>query len=104
MSSNTIGGSYRTNPAKKMRAFDKLPPATRAALANGVEDWVPQPLLTKCRHRELGWTDEELASLVRWWDATELAQRAKQRARGTGPYKGSHPDQQSLKPERERRP
>ena len=63
---NTVGGSYRTTPVNKMRAFDKLPPETRAALANAVEDWVPQTLLTNYRR---GCNDEVLAMMVRRYDA-----------------------------------
>jgi hypothetical protein len=36
-------GSYRTTKANMMRAFDRLPPEARAALADAVGNWVPQP-------------------------------------------------------------
>lgn len=39
MSGNTVGGGYRTTSANLMRAFDKLPPEVRAALANAVDHW-----------------------------------------------------------------
>jgi uncharacterized protein DUF6525 len=47
MSANVRGGNYRTTKENAMKAFDKLPPEARSALANAVEDWVPQPFLTK---------------------------------------------------------
>jgi hypothetical protein len=91
-------GSYRTTKANAMRAFDQLPPKTREALAKSVGNWVPQPLLTKYRRRLPGFgSDDELVTLIRWWNAQELAQREKQRAFGIGVYKGNHPDPKPLK-------
>jgi hypothetical protein len=46
---NHLGGTYRTTTAKMMAAYDELPPQARAALAQSVDNWVPQPLLTRYR-------------------------------------------------------
>lgn len=88
--SNTRGGNYRTSPANSMRAFDKLPGEIRAALANAVEDWVPQPLLTQ--YRRCGLETQVVLKLIGRWDRQELANREQQRARASGPYKGNVPD------------
>jgi len=49
MSDNSTGGSYYTTTKAMMKAYDKLPPAARQAFANSIENWVPQPLLTRYR-------------------------------------------------------
>lgn len=45
-------GSYRTTREKMMKAFDKLPPECREALANAIGNYVPQPYLTMLRRGE----------------------------------------------------
>lgn len=42
-------GNYQTTTENIMKAFDKLPSAVRIALANAMDNWVPQPLLSKIR-------------------------------------------------------
>lgn len=44
-------GSYRTTTENMMKAFDKLPPEIRQALANSNENWVPQPILSIYRRK-----------------------------------------------------
>lgn len=91
MSGNSNGGrKYQTTTANVMRAFDKLPPEARQALANAVGNWVPQPYLTMHRRHEkdaLG-----IASWISVMDRVELAEREHQRSRAIGPYKGNVPD------------
>jgi len=84
-------GSYRTTAKDMMKAFDKLPPAARKALADGIDSWVPQSLLTRYRR---GWlkTGGEIAAIIKTWDQTELVKREEQRRRASGPYKGNAPD------------
>jgi len=91
MSDNSTGGSYYTTTKAMMKAYDKLPPAARQAFANSIENWVPQPLLTRYRR---GWlkTGSECADLVNHWDLRELAKREEQRRRAVGPYKGNVPE------------
>ena len=84
MTGNTVGGKYRTTLRAKMTAFNKLPPPGRAALADAVEDWVPQPLVTAYRR---GAGVEHLVAVIAHWDRRELERRARQRERGLGPYK-----------------
>jgi hypothetical protein len=86
MSGNSRG-NYRSTRANRMRAFDKLPPEARAALANAVASWAPQPILTDLRR---GWykNGAEIAAEIACWDRQELAKREDQRRRGVGPYKG----------------
>jgi len=81
---NHHGGNYRTTREAMMATFDGLPPVAREALANSVEDWVPQPLLTRYRRGMLG---QEIAKVIAGWDAQELTKRENQRARGIGVYK-----------------
>ncbi len=69
-----------------MLADDRLPPEARRALASAVEDWVPQPLLTKYRR---GTTAADIAAFVALWDRQELAKRERQRAGAIGPYSGN---------------
>jgi len=42
-------GTYETTPARTMKAFDKLPPEVRKLLAESIESWAVQPILTKIR-------------------------------------------------------
>ena len=80
-------GSYRTTKANMMRAFDKLPPEARAALADAVDNWVPQPILTRFRRGYAGYRDgAEIAWTLARWNAEEIAKRESQRSRGVGPY------------------
>ena len=76
-----------------MKAFDKLPPTARAALANAVENWVPQPILTWHRRGRKGYvTGADIAKSVEGWNVKELAKREEQRAKAIGPYRGNVPD------------
>ena len=94
MSGNSRG-SYRTTKANMMRAFDKLPPEARAALADAVGNWAPQPILTGFRRGYPGYRDgAEIARKIARWNAEEIAKREEQRSRGVGPYQGC----QSAKP------
>jgi hypothetical protein len=70
MSSNSPSGSYRTTEALMMRAFDKLPPEVRRALADAVSNHVPQPLLTRLKR---GDDPDFLLTLIRIWDRQDLA-------------------------------
>jgi hypothetical protein len=75
--SNSRGGSYRTTKANMMRAFDKLPPEVRLALANAVSNHVPQPLLT---HLKRGADPSLLLALISIWDRQDLARERKRNA------------------------
>ena len=91
MSENHRGGSYRSTTANVMRAFDRLPAEARVALANAVENWVAQPLLTQHRRGILS----DAASIVQrieLWNRLELAKLEHQRSRAIGPFKGNTPD------------
>ncbi len=78
-----------------MRAFDKLPKSAREALANAVEDWVPQPILTRHNNQWRGYeTGAEIAATIAKWDREELAKREDQRRRAVGPSKGNAPDRE----------
>ena len=57
MSSFNSKGNYKTTPELMMKAFDKLPPEVRNALANAKENYVPQVFLTKYRR---GWSVKKL--------------------------------------------
>jgi len=87
-------GNYRSSLENYMRAFDKLPPAARRALADAVVgNWATQPLLTRYRRGDAAYsTGDEIASTIRRWDQRELAERERQRALAIGPYKGNAPD------------
>jgi len=80
-----------------MKAFDKLPPAARRALANAVDNWVPQPFLTRYRQ---GWfkTGSEIADRIKQADLRELAKREQQRRRAVGVYKGNAPEELRRQP------
>ena len=69
MSSNSRG-SYRTTPANMMRAYDKLPPTVRKALANAAFNYAPQPVLTRVRRD--GWSCGAVIGLIRAWDRQEI--------------------------------
>jgi hypothetical protein len=93
MSALNSSGSYPTTAELMMRAFDKLPPSARAALANSVENWVPQPILTRHNRQYRGYeTGVEIVKKIASWDQEELARREIQRRRATGPYAGNAPD------------
>ena len=89
MSGNVHGGNYRSSLANRMRAFDKLPPEVRAALANAVDSWAPQPMLTKLRR---GMGASSVVSLIQTWDRLEIAERERDRAAARGVYSGNRPD------------
>jgi Family of unknown function (DUF6525) len=72
-------GSYPTTRAAVMRAYDKLPPAVRRALADAVFDWVPQPFLKHFRRD--GWSPEEIVKLIADLDQEDLARELKRRIR-----------------------
>jgi len=99
--SNSHRGSYRTTKENIMRAFDKLPPEARIALANAVGNWVPQPFLTM--HRREGCSGEYIARWIEVCNSRELAKWEHQRARAIGPYKGNRPDSESLQAQVKRR-
>jgi hypothetical protein len=61
-------GSYPTTTEAVMAAYDKLPLLVRMALANALDDYVPQPVLT--RHRR-GETPVQLVMMVKRWDDIE---------------------------------
>ena len=86
MSTNNVDGSYRSTRERIMAAFDKLPASARRELANSVENWATQPLLTGFRR---GQRAEDICARIRRWDAQELAMRAKDAALARGPYKGN---------------
>ena len=90
---NSVDGNYRITPQLSMRAFDKLPKSARETLANAVEDWVPQPILTRHNKQKCGLeTGTEIAATIAEWDIEELVKREDQRRRAVGPYKGNVPD------------
>ena len=88
--SNSVTGSYQTTPERSMSAFDKLPPTARRALANSIECWAVQPILTHHRRGTKGFvTGGDIALRVAKWDADELRKRENQSRRAIGPYKGN---------------
>ena len=100
MSHNSQGG-YPTTTEAMMKAFDKLPRSIRIALANSVENWVPQPIRTRFERDK--WTVTECLKRITKWDADELAKREYQRSRAIGVYRGNTPDPEPMKPRRKRR-
>jgi hypothetical protein len=74
-------GSYRTTPANLMRAYDKLPPVVRHALANAVFDYVPQPILTHIRR---GDSPKKIAKEIARWDRELLERKPKRKRDGCG--------------------
>lgn len=90
---NVISGNYRTTAERDMRAFDKLPPSARRALANAIEQWAAPPILTWHNRQRRGFeTGPEIAATIAKWDREELATRESQRRNATGPYKGNARD------------
>lgn len=90
--SNVVAGNARGTPEQIMRAFDRLPPALRAAFANAVENWDPRPFL------EPRYADCTLALRTLERDERdELAGRYGARLRADGPYKGNAPDARGVK-------
>jgi hypothetical protein len=84
-------GNYRTTAKAMMKAFDKLPPAARKALANAVGNWAPQPYLTLYR-RGLLKTGNQIATDVRRVDLELLRKYEQQRRFAIGPYEGNAPE------------
>ena len=87
---NSLGGNYHATRENIMAAFDKLPQPVREALANAVENWVPQPVLTRLRRGDM--TPAQMVAQIGRWNAQELAKRETKRARASGPYAGNVPD------------
>ena len=78
--SGNCKGSYQTTKENMMAAYDKLPPTARLAFQNAVENWVPQPALTRWKRGTPGWkTGKDIAAKVAQWDAAELKRRARKR-------------------------
>ena len=86
---NNNRGSYRMTAALAMAAYDRLPPEARHALANAVDNWVAQPLLTWYRRGKLEAAD--IVAQIDRWNRRELAKWEDQRARAIGPYRGNAP-------------
>lgn len=90
---NVWRGNYRTTPERDMAAFDKLPPSIRRALAESVEQWAAQPILTWFRKRRPGFrSSEEGTAVIKKWNAAALQKRETDRRAAKGPYKGNVPD------------
>jgi hypothetical protein len=67
-------GSYRSTDQAAMRAYDKLPPAARKALADAAFNWAPQPIVTKWNRGYVGYkTGPDIARKVVEWDADRIA-------------------------------
>lgn len=80
---NSGGGSYYTTPQNSMKAFDKLPPSARRALAFSNNDWAVQPVLTRWRNGQRGWkTGPQVAERVAEWDRKESAKYRRRMERG----------------------
>jgi len=94
-------GGYPTTTEAMMRAFDKLPRTVRMALANSVENWVPQPIRTRFERGQ--WTAPECLKRIAKWNADELAKREYQRSRAIDVYRGNAPDLDPMKARRRRR-
>jgi hypothetical protein len=62
-----------------MRAYDKLPPSVRHALANAVFAWAPQPFLTDLRRGDR--SPKEIVKLIANLDRKELARERKRKER-----------------------
>jgi hypothetical protein len=69
-------GRYETTPERSMRAYDKLPPVVRRAVADAVFDWATQPLLSRLRR---GWSLEDIVEYIARGDQDEL-DRLRERA------------------------
>jgi len=67
-------GSYYTTPTLSMKAYDKLPPAARKALADAAFCWAVQPILTRWNKGRPGFkTGHDIARKVAEWDADLIA-------------------------------
>lgn len=62
-------GTYQTTREASMRAYDKLPPMVREAVANAAFDWAPQPIVTLLRK---GHSPERIVAAVAAWDEKEI--------------------------------
>ncbi len=71
-----------------MNAYDQLPPGVRLVLAESVEDWATQPIRKVLRR---GQSETLTINNLRRWEREELSERAYQRGRAIGPYKGNTP-------------
>jgi len=76
--------------SKRMEAFDKLPGEIRVALANSVENWIPQDV-TRIYSR-YGRQTDPVIQLIKSYNKKELEDREGERARAEGPYQGNQPD------------
>jgi hypothetical protein len=76
MTASNDRGSYRTTTANMMRAYDRLPPDVRRALADANRNYVPQPLVTRLR---CGAQADVLVMLVELWDRQESDRDRKRR-------------------------
>ena len=66
-------GAYYTTPENAMKAFDKLPPSARKALAEAAFNYAPQPIVTRWRRGQHGYrTGPEIADAVARWDRKRL--------------------------------
>jgi hypothetical protein len=77
MSSNERG-TYPTTRANLMRAYDKLPPVVRRALANAVFNYAAQPFLTDLRR---GRSPREIVEEIARCDRLELERERNGRGR-----------------------
>jgi uncharacterized protein DUF6525 len=75
MSGNGRRGSYRTRRDLIWRAFDRLPPEVRQALADTHGNWVPQPLVTMMRQ---GASVESMLRRIGIWNRREAARVRKE--------------------------
>jgi hypothetical protein len=67
-------GSYYSTTQNTMRAYDKLPPAARKALADAAFNWAPQPIVTKWNRGCAGYkTGPDIARKISEWDADRIA-------------------------------
>lgn len=74
---NSTGNHYST-AQNLMKAFDKLPPDARRALANAAFDWAPQPILRMWRNGAKDYkTGPQIASAVAQWDRTTILKESK---------------------------
>lgn len=90
-------GSYQTTREQMMKAFDKLPPTLRKALADSDENWVPQILLTKWRRLPWGQGIETLAAVVRSWDMQRRSSKSMARIWGPDHPQAIHATKSQLR-------
>ena len=81
MNLSNSSGSYRTTIENHIKAFDKLPPSARRAMANAKLDWAGQPFLRVWRKggfktgpdlaKHIEYTDEQIVrrELRKVWGA-----------------------------------